>query len=331
MDVFVTGGSGFLGQHLLRALTAGGHRVRALVRSRTAAETVTAAGAEAIRGDVTDGEALRGGMDGCDVAVHAAAYTKQWGPRQRFHEVNVVGTEAVLEAARASTVARLVHVSTEAVLADGHPLVCVDETCPRPRHPVGEYARTKTAAEKLVLATNGAELATIVVRPRLMWGPGDTTILPAVVQAAASGRFRWIDGGRYLTSTCHVINACEGIEFAAERGRGGEVYFLTDGAPVQFRSFLSALAATAGVELDDRSVPRTLAWAGAVVVEQAWRLLRLSGEPPITRTFLALSAQEMTVDDTKARRHFGYRGTVSREQGLSDLAKVGPPRPSRKR
>jgi nucleoside-diphosphate-sugar epimerase len=331
MDVFVTGGSGFLGQHLLRALSAGGHQVRALVRSQIAAETVAAAGAEPVRGAVTDAEALRGGMDGCDVVVHAAAYTKQWGPPQPFHEVNVVGTEAVLEAARATTVARLVHVSTEAVLADGHPLVSVDETYPRPPHPVGEYARTKALAEQLALAANGSELATIVVRPRLVWGPGDMTILPAVVQAARSGRFVWIDGGRYLTSTCHVSNACEGIELAAAHGRGGEVYFLTDGAPVQVRSFLSALAATAGVELGNRSVARPLAWAGATLIEQAWRLLRLGGEPPITRTFLALSAQEMTVDDTKARRDLGYRGAVSRDQGLTGLAKPEPPHSSEKR
>jgi nucleoside-diphosphate-sugar epimerase len=325
MDVFITGGSGFLGRHLVRTLSEAGHRVRALARSQVAADTIAAAGAEPVAGDLTDGDALRDGMDGCGAVVHAAAHTKQWGPRQRFHDVNVAGTEAVLWAARASSTSRLVHVSTEAVLADGRPLVGVDETYPRPARPVGEYARTKALAEQLVLAADGSELSTIVVRPRLVWGPGDTTILPAVLQAARKGRFAWIDGGRYLTSTCHVANACEGITLAAEHDRGGQVYFLTDGAPVEFRSFLSALAATAGAELGDRSVARPVAWAAASLMEQMWRLLRLGGEPPITRTFLALSAQQMTVDDSKARHELGYRGVVSREDGLAALAKREPP------
>jgi len=223
MDVFVTGGSGFLGQHLVRALSGAGHQVRALVRSQVAAEAVVTAGAEPVHGDLTNGDAPRDGMNGCGVVVHAAAHTKQWGPRQGFHEVNVVGTEAVILAARRSSATRLVHVSTEAVLADGHQLVGVDETYPRPAHAVGEYARTKALAEELVLAANGSGLATMAVRPRLVWGPGDTTILPAIAQAARNGRFAWIDGGNYLTSTCHVANACEGIALAAEHGRAGEV------------------------------------------------------------------------------------------------------------
>jgi nucleoside-diphosphate-sugar epimerase len=324
MDVFITGGSGFVGQYLVRTLSAAGHQVRALVRSQAAAETVVNAGAEPIHGDLTNADALRDGMDGCGVVVHAAAHTKEGCPRQQFHDVNVIGTEAVVQAARGSSATRLVHVSTEAVLADGHPLVRVDETYPRPAHAIGEYARTKALAEELVLAANGSGLATIVVRRRMVWGPGDTTVLPAVLQAAKKGRFAWIDGGNYLTSTCHVANVCEGIALAAEHGHGGEVYFLTDGAPVQFRSFLSALAATAGVELGDRSVPRPVAWASASLMEQLWRLLRLGGEPPITRTLLALSAQQMTVEDSKARRELGYRSAISREEGLAELAKKEP-------
>jgi nucleoside-diphosphate-sugar epimerase len=264
--------------------------------------------------------ALQVGMAGCAAVVHAAACTDQWGPRQRFEEVNVVGTATVLDAARSAGIGRVVHVSTEAVLADGRPLRGVDETAPQPARVYGEYAATKARAERLVLAANSAGFATVVVRPRLVWGPGDATVLPAVVAAARSGRFAWIGGGRYLTSTCHVTNACTGIALALEHGRGGEVYFLTDGPPVEFREFLTALAATAGVRLGNRSIPRSLAWAIASGLELVWRTLRLGGEPPITRTFLALSAQEMTVDDSKARQELGYAPAVDRAAGLADLA-----------
>lgn len=324
MDLFVTGGSGFVGRHLIRTLTDSGHRVRALARSEGAAATVTAAGADAVRGEITDTAALSTGMAGSAVVIHAAAHTAQWGPRAQFVEVNVVGTEAVLAAARAAGVPRVVHLSTEAVLADGRPLVGVDETHPVPARPVGEYARTKALAERRVLAADGPGLTTVVLRPRLVWGPGDTTVLPAVLAAARAGRFAWIDGGRYLTTTCHVHNVCTGVAAALVGGRGGQVYFLTDGTPVELRAFLTALADTAGVRLGDTSVPRGVAVAGARVLEWAWRLLRVTGEPPLTRTFLALSAQEMTVSDAKARRELGYRPAVERSAGLAALAAAAP-------
>lgn len=319
MDVFVTGGSGFVGQHLLRTLAGAGHRVRALARSGSSADIVAACGAQPSRGDVTDYDALHRGMRDCAAVVHAAAHTQQWGPTSRFEQINVTGTATVLAAARSAGVRRVVGVSTEAVLADGRPLVRVDETYPRAARPVGEYPRTKALAEQRVLAANGDGLETAVVRPRLVWGPGDTTILPAVLDAARRGRFAWIDGGRYLTSTCHVTNACAGIALALERAQPGEVYFLTDGEPVQFRAFLTALAATVGVALPDRSLPRRLAWALAAAAESCWTLLRLASEPPITRTFLALSAQEMTVDDSKARRELNFAPPVSRDEGLAAL------------
>ncbi|MGH4016659.1 MAG: NAD-dependent epimerase/dehydratase family protein [Pseudonocardiaceae bacterium] len=324
MDIFVTGGSGFVGQHLVRTLAGAGHRVRALARSSASADIVASAGAQPARGDVTDRDALHQGMQGCDVAVHAAAYTEQWGPPKRFEQINVGGTDAVLTAARSAGVRRVIHLSTEAVLADGRPLIRVDETYPQPAHPIGDYARTKALAEQRVLAANGDGLATAVVRPRFVWGPGDTTILPALVDAARRGKFAWIDGGRYLTSTCHVSNACAGITLALERARAGEIYFLTDGEPVQLREFLIALAATEGATLPDRSLPRRVAWTLAVAAEATWKLLRLSSEPPITRTFLALSAQEMTVDDSKARRELGFRPVLSRDAGLAALASPDP-------
>lgn len=323
MKVFVTGGSGFLGGHLLDALTAEGHTVRALARTPAAADAVTGRGAEAVRGDLLDAAALRAGMADCDAVVHAAAHTGQWGPPGDFVRVNVQGTAAVVRAAEETGVRRLVHISSEAVLADGGPLRQADESRPRPARPVGEYPRTKGIAEDLVLAAASAALTTLAVRPRLVWGPGDTTVLPAVVEAARRGRFAWVGGGHYLTSTCHAANACAGILAALRQGEGGRAYFLTDGEPVEFRAFLTALAATAGTVLPDRSVPRWALAATARTAETAWRVLRLRGEPPVTRTFVALSAQEMTVDDSAARRELGYRPVLTRDEGLKQLAAGG--------
>lgn len=319
MEIALTGGSGFLGQHLISTLVGHGHQVRALARSDHAAATVSAVGAEPVAGDVTETAALHDLLQHCDTVVHAAALTSEWGPRESFETVNVTGTRLVVQAARARGVPRLVLVSTEAVLADGGPLVRVDESHPRPARSVGEYARTKGLAEDLVLAADGPGLHTVAVRPRFVWGPGDTSILPAIVKAAEEGRFAWVDGGRYQTSTTHVLNACAGIVAALDRGAGGAAYFVTDGPPVEFREFLVALAATRGVELGDRSLPHWLIAAAAASAEAAWRVLRLRGSPPVTRTFVALSGHEMTVDDSRARLELGYAQVISRQDGLAGL------------
>ncbi len=319
MKTFVTGGSGFLGRALIAALRRQGHDVRGLARSEAAAESVRAAGAEVVRGDLDDEAALRAGMAGCDVVFHAAALAKDWGDPAEFQRVNVEGTGHVLAAAVAARVPRLVHISTEAVLIGGAPLRNADETFPRPARPLGLYPRTKALAEQAVLAANSPALETIVVRPRFIWGKGDTTLLPKIAQVVAAGQFRWIGGGRHLTSTCHVENVCEGALKAAEHGRAGEIYFLTDGPPIEFRAFLTALLATQGIDPGGKSLPRWLAASLAGLSEVAWRTLRLRGEPPVTRTAVKLIGEEVTVRDDKARRELGYTSAVSREAGLAAM------------
>jgi nucleoside-diphosphate-sugar epimerase len=211
-------------------------------------------------------------------------------------------------------------VSTEAVLTGDGPIRQVDESRRISPHPVGVYPATKAESERVALAANGPDLAVVVVRPRFIWGAGDTTLLPKLVEAVQSGAFMWFAGGRYLTSTCHVRNVCEGMVLAAERGRGGEAYFLTDGEPVEFRAFITAMLRTQGV---DKAIPSVPAWVGTLVAaagETAWRLLPLKGQPPLTRTAMALIGEEVTVVDAKARRELGYQGLVSREAGLAELA-----------
>ena len=318
--VFVTGGSGFLGRHLIAALRARGDTVRALARSDAAAASVTALGAEAVRGDLDDVAALTAGMRGCDCVFHAAALTQEWGPRELFEHTTVLGTANVLSAAKSARVPRLVHVGSEAALVDGSPLRRVDETRPLPTRPLPLYPASKAASEALVRSANGAELQTVVARPRFVWGEDDTSVLPQLIEAVRSGRFKWISGGHHLTSTCHVSNAVEGLLLAAERGRAGEVYFLTDGAPVEMRAFVTRMLATQGVHVDAGSLPHALALGIAGISEFVWRAFSLRGKPPVTRMAVRLFGEEVTVDDSKARRELGYRGAVSIDAGLAAMA-----------
>lgn len=327
MEAFVTGGSGFLGREMIRALAAAGHAVKALARSAKSEAAVRAAGAEPVSGDLDSVEAMRAGMQGCTHVFHCAAHAEEWDRDEVFFRVNVAGTDHVLEAARGAAVRRLVLISSESAIADGQPMVRADETRPYPAHPLRGYPATKGEAERRVLAANGQGLETVVVRPRLIWGRGDTSVLVKFLDGVDSGRMKWVGGGRYLTSTCHVANVCEGALLAAEKGRPGEVYFLTDGEPLEFRWFLTELLKTQGRRADFGTVPYPVARAAAAVGEAVWRALKRQTPPPATRIAVGLMGHEVTVVDAKARAELGYQSRITVKEGLAELARLPPVKP----
>jgi nucleoside-diphosphate-sugar epimerase len=318
-SAFVTGGSGFIGGALIERLTSEGWDVRGLARSESAAQKVRARGAEPAAGDIEDAGALRAAAEGADVAFHAAAKLGDWGDPSEFERLNVRGTENVISACRDAGVRRLVHVGTEAALMAGEPLVNVDEDAPlRPDSPV-LYSATKAKAEQRVRAANDEGLETVVIRPRFVWGKGDTTLLPAFVELVRSGRFRWIGGGRHLTATTHVDNTVEGLWLGATKAPAGSVYFVTDGEPVVFRDFVSRMVETQGVAIPDKSASPALVGAAAAVVEPLWRLLRRPTPPPVTRFAVWVSTQECTIDISRAQRDLDYRPIRTRDEGLAEL------------
>jgi nucleoside-diphosphate-sugar epimerase len=316
---FVTGGSGFIGGRLIERLRREGVAVRALARSPSSAERVRALGAEPVPGDLGDRGAMAAGTAGAELAFHLAAHLGDWGSWADFEAVNVDGTRNALAACAEAGVRRFIHCGTEAALMAGEPLVNVDETAPLRPDSRAPYPATKARAELAVRDANGGELETVVVRPRFVWGKGDTTLLPQMVQRVRKGRWAWVGGGRNLTETTHVDNVVEGLLLGAGRGRPGEAYFVTDGEPVVFRDFVTALLETQGVEPPDRSLPAWTAGPMARVGEAAWKSLPLSGSPPMTAFSAWILTQECTIDISRARRELGYEPVVSREQGLVEL------------
>src|SRR3954451_15362363 len=314
---FVTGGSGFVGGRLIQRLVDEGWRVRALARSAEADARVEALGAEAVRGDLDSGAALRAGSHGCAHVFHAAAHLGADGDWKAFERVNVQGTKNLLAAARDAEVKRFVHVGTEAALLAGDPLVEADERAPlRPDSPV-PYSATKAKAEIAVLgASEEGVFETVSIRPRFVWGVGDTTLLPMIVAQARAGKWAWVGGGRHRTSTTHVDNTVEGLVLGALKGRPGNAYFVLDGGgPVVFREFVSALLDTQGVEAPSRSVPKPLARA----LMEAGERLPLPGEPPLPRFAYWVASQDCILDDSKAREQLGYRPVRTRDEGLAEL------------
>jgi nucleoside-diphosphate-sugar epimerase len=318
---FVTGGSGFIGGALIRRLVADGWDVHALVRSDASAQKVTALGAKAIAGDLADVPSMAVGAQYCELAFHCAAHLGDWGTREEFERDNVQGTRNALAAARQAGLRRFVHVGTEAALLAGEPLIEVDERAPLRFDSPALYSSTKARAEEAVIEANRDGLETVVVRPRFVWGRGDTTLLPLLTAAVRSGRFAWIGGGHHRTSTTHVENTVHGLMLAAERGAPGGVYFVTDGEPVVFRDFITRLLATQGVEAPTRSVPTRVARAIAATSEAAWRSLPLPGRPPLTRLTVWVSGLETTIDITRAREELGYAPVKTIDEGLAEMGR----------
>lgn len=321
MNVFVTGGSGYVGRNLIRGLIARGHRVLALARSDASVKVVEALGARAVRGDLLDEKALGAGLAGCEWLVHAAADTGQTSGNAEQERINIDGTRLLFGLARAQGVRRAVHISTEAVLADGGPLVQVDETRQFPAKFAGGYSRSKALAEQAALDGNGGGLDVMVVRPRMVWGRDDTTLMPAFIKAARSGQLAWIDGGRFLTSTTHVDNLVHALVLALEKGRAGRVYFVSDGDPVPFRDFVTELLETQQVKAPTRVVPRWLAKGLTSVSSVVETVSGGKNAGPLPLQTFALMAHEVTVNDTRAREELGYVPVMARAKGLEELKK----------
>src|SRR3954452_21935102 len=196
---FVTGGSSFVGGRLIERLRPGGGKVTALARSDRSAKAGRDRGAEPVKGDLDDVGAMREGARGADVFHHAAAKVESWGPWEDFLRINVAGTHNALRAAREAGVPRFVHVGTEAALMAGKPLVHVDERAPLRADSRAPYSASKAMAEQAVRQAGAEGFETVVVRPRFVWGAGDTTLLPQMVEMARTGQLKWIGGGDQKT------------------------------------------------------------------------------------------------------------------------------------
>lgn len=315
--VFVTGASGYVGRNLIRHFTSAGHRVTGLARSEESAAVVTELGATAVRGDMRRDD-LSSLMAGATDLVHAAANLDH-GPGRGAHEDNVRGTEAVVAAASAAGIKRLVHISSDSVLQDGHPLRNVREDHPVPVRHAGAYSAGKAEAEKVALDGNSDAMAVIVLRPRMIWGRDDTTALPTLAAMVRSGQFAWISGGDYLSSTTHVGNLCHAVDLALTHGRAGEIYHVCDGPARPFRETVTGLLATQGISPPDKSVPRPVLRLLARASDGLYRLSggRLRG--PLSFQEYATSAVEITLDISKAKRKLGYLPVIGWEEGLAEL------------
>jgi nucleoside-diphosphate-sugar epimerase len=313
MNVLVTGGTGFLGQHVARALLARGDAVHLLGRDFTAAQGVIAAGARPVPADLRDRAAVIRACAGMDAVCHAGARSAPWGPADEFHAVNVGGTAHVIAGCRQHGVGRLVYISSPSVVFDGHDCEDATESAPYPRRFISNYSLTKKLGEDLV---NGArELPAVILRPKAIFGPGDRALLPRLVAAARAGRLPQIGAGRNLVDLTYVENVAHAVLLALTAPKAvGRTYTITNGEHLPLWDVIRQVLRRLGLSSDLRTVPLPLALAAARLT--AWRAALTGREPLLTRYSVLILARTQTYDIAAARRDLGYTPVVSVADGI---------------
>ncbi|HEY1355907.1 MAG TPA: NAD-dependent epimerase/dehydratase family protein [Solirubrobacterales bacterium] len=316
MKVFVTGGTGFIGGEVVRQLRDRGDEVVCLVRNPRKGERLTAMGCEIVAGDLTDGEAIRAGLEGCDGAIHAAAMYEVGIPASQhpaMFEANVTGTERVLEAALAAKTPRIVHVSTCGVFGDTHGKV-VDETYEHPGDDfTSYYEETKVESHRIAKRMISEDsLPCIIVQPGGVYGPGDTSQVADLIDQLLAGKLPLIPLPDLGVCMTHVEDIAGGILLALDRGTLGEIYVLS-GPATTMREAIQMVAVLAGRKPPRHAVPTTLLKALAPAGPLVGKLMN---QPPNLREMIS-SADNVTFWATheKATRELGYepRGL---EEGL---------------
>lgn len=324
MKLLVTGGGGFLGQALCRGLVERGHDVASFNRGHY--PELEPLGVRQLRGDLADRDAVLAAARGVDAIFHNAAKAGAWGSYDSYYAANVTGTQNVLDTCHAHGIGKLVYTSTPSVTHRAtHPVEGgTADTVPYGENFQAPYATTKTIAEKAVLAANNVDLATIALRPRLIWGPGDQQLLPRLVERAKAGRLRFVGDGNNRIDTTYIDNAAQAHfdafdHLAPGAACAGKAYFISNGEPRAVREIVNALLAAAGAPQVTRTIPFRAAYAIGAVCEGLWPLLRLKGEPPMTRFLAEQLSTTHWYSMEPATRDIGYAPKVTVAEGLERL------------
>jgi nucleoside-diphosphate-sugar epimerase len=323
MKVLVTGGGGFLGQAICRQLVARGHQVRSMSRQRYPA--LDALGVEQRSGDIASLDLVVEAASGVDAVVHSAGRVGTWDRLEDYYETNVRGSDNVLAACELNEIDRLVFTSSPSVVHNGADLEGVDESIPYATHFSSPYARTKALAEQHILAANGAQLATVALRPHFVWGPGDPNLLPRILGRARRGQLRLIGDAPKKIDTVYVDNAAEAHVLALDRlGVGapiaGKAYFISQGEPITHEALISSWLKADGFPPETRRMPLGVARLLAAAMEATYSLLRIRREPPLTRFMVEQLSTAHWFNIDAARRDLGYAPRVSMAEGLARLS-----------
>ncbi|MCR9201849.1 MAG: NAD-dependent epimerase/dehydratase family protein [Planctomycetaceae bacterium] len=324
MKALVTGGGGFLGLYIVEQLLEQGDDVRVYCRGSYPA--LQQLDVEIVNGDVRDVDRVTAACESIDAVFHVAAVPGVWGDWEMFHGINTLGTQNVISACLQQNVARLIYTSSPSVVFDGHDHINADESLPYPQSWLCHYPHSKALGEQAVLAaSDAASLKTVSLRPHLIWGQRDNHLLPRLIQRAKSGRLRRVGPGTNEVSVVNVENAAA-AHLQAERAlrdhsqAAGNAYFINEPTPVNLWNWIDELLGIAGLSGVQKSISLKSARRIGHVLEGAWSLLKLSGEPPMTRFVAEQLAGSHSYSIAAAQRDFGFEPIVTMQQGMDKVA-----------
>ena len=321
-QVLVTGGGGFIGKGLVRALVERGLRVT--VVGRNSYPDLESLGVKCLRGDIRDAAFLERACAGHDTVFHVAAKAGVWGPRTEYLAINLQGTENVLAACRKAGVERLVYTSTPSVVFDRQSLEGADERTPYTRRPLCAYAASKIEAERAVLQADSARLRTIAIRPHLVWGPGDHHLIPRLLERGRAGALKVVGDGTNRVDITYIDNAVQAHLLAAENlaasaSGAGQAFFIGQEEPVNIWSWINTLFARVDIPPVRQRVPFALAWCVGLALETVHAALRLEREPRMTRFVAHQLARSHWFNHKKAENLLGYRPAITTAEGVERL------------
>jgi len=316
-QVFVTGGSGFVGQNLIAMLIDKGYKVKALARSQKAVSIVQNLGATAIKGDLDSLTVIADGMKDCETVFHLAASVDFFAIESVLRKLHVISTENLLSTAKKAGIKKFIYLGAASVIMNGKPISNADESFVS-NNIIDGYSRTKLEAEQLVLGANTHLFETISIRPPLIWGKGDPNTLAGVIETVKKGRMQFINGGKHRLVTCHVINVCHALILADRSiGTGGKAYFINDSEISVFKEFIKKYVGTQGVIVPDKEVSLKVAKRIALIMEFIWKTFKLKGHPPLYKGLVNILGLEFITSDKKARHELGYLPVISIQDGLN--------------
>ena len=313
--VLVTGATGFLGKYVVDELVEHGYQVRAFGRNSKVGRSLENSSVSFFQGDLTKADDVLEACKGMDLVVHAGALSTVWGPWEDFYQANVLGTRYVLEACRQTGIQRLVYVSSPSIYAAPKDQLAIKESDAPEENNLNNYIRSKLASEKLF--KDYPDVPSIILRPRGLFGIGDTSILPRVINLSQKLGIPLIGDGRQLMDMTCVENVALAIRLAIEASEAkGEVYNITNGEPRAFRDLLEESLKGLGYPIKYRKIPASLLSGIASSLEFIYKTLNLKGEPPLTRYTYYLLRYSQTLDISKVERELGYHPKISISEGI---------------
>ncbi|HTK08418.1 MAG TPA: NAD-dependent epimerase/dehydratase family protein [Ktedonobacteraceae bacterium] len=313
MNILVTGGTGFLGRHLVQALLEHGHNIFCMGRDFTRVQEQLAAGAQPVHADLRVASAVIAACEHMDAVYHAGAFSAPWGRRRDFYEINVDGTEALIAGCRRYGVRRLIYISSPSVVFDGQDQHNITESAAYPRHFASLYSRTKKLGEDRINVVK--ELETVIVRPKAIFGPGDQTLLPRLLEAAKQKRLPQIGNGQNLVDLTYVGNVVHALLLALEAPAAvGNTYFVTNDEHILLWQVIRTVLRENRLSTDLRTIPLSVALAAAGLMELRAALTKK--EPLLTRYSVQILARTQTYDISALKRDLNYAPLISVAEGV---------------